>query len=108
MLHNRKCPIKKKTKSKRPLNSNKYKKFKQQVRERDGEACVWCQHEEKTTTDRTNIHHIKPWSSSEDHRYDPGNGCVLCSGHHTVVDQKPDQYEYFLKTLVHERNKNSS
>lgn len=45
-------------------------------------------------------HHIKPWSSHPELRYDPDNGIALCQACHDKIKDREGEYEEgFSKTV---------
>ena len=63
--------------------TKEYQMFVRQVRERDGNACVYpgC----KKRKWGLECHHILPWSKFPMLRYNPTNAVMLCQFHHKKV-----------------------
>lgn len=59
-----------------------YKKFRNDVRNRDGRKCKWnnCGSRKKLA-----VHHILPWAKFPMLRYQVSNGITLCKKHHRIV-----------------------
>lgn len=52
---------------------NEAKSFRSAVLERDGHKCTNC-----GTGERLEVHHVLPWSTHPERRYDASNGLTLC------------------------------
>lgn len=61
-------------------NSPTYKRFRKACLERDGFKCVMCGAEKELC-----VHHMVPFSKSDDLAVDPSNGQTLCKGCHMMV-----------------------
>lgn len=88
---------------KKTLQSNRnyldpvYKKWRRDVKVRDGYKCQWpgC-----LSKSRLEVHHIKTWSSAPALRFHIANGITLCNKCHARIRGKERQYEaFFLKIL---------
>ena len=64
--------------------SYKYRKWREDVLERDGYVCRVCGAKESVM----NVHHILPFSKYPDVRYDVTNGLTLCPGCHKSLHRK--------------------
>lgn len=75
----------------------RYKKWRKDIKERDGYKCQWpfCQSNKKLQA-----HHIKSWSKYPNARFLLNNGITLCQRHHKLVFRKEEQYaSLFLRIL---------
>jgi hypothetical protein len=61
-------------------NSNKAKKWRQTIRNRDNWTCQDCGEQR----DNVEAHHIEEWSSNPSNRYDEDNGVTLCTECHYI------------------------
>ena len=81
----------------RDYNDPIYKRFRNEVRNRDGRKCRWpgCGCKKKL-----NVHHILPWSKFPGLRYAIANGITLCKKHHAVVKGKELDYaQTFIRII---------
>lgn len=60
-----------------------YKKFREEIYERDGSECKRC-----GVKENLHAHHIKPWNDNEELRYEPENWITLCVSCHSIVEPK--------------------
>lgn len=78
-----------------------YKKWRQQVYERDHYQCQWpgCGKNKKL-----NAHHIKTWSAYPALRFCRDNGITLCYQHHKMIKGLEDIYEaVFLRIVANKK-----
>lgn len=78
-----------------------YKKWRQQVYERDHYMCRWpnC-----NTKRKLNAHHIKTWANYPGLRFNVHNGITLCKYHHDLIKGMEEVYAgTFLKILSNDR-----
>jgi len=88
----------------RNYNDHLYKKWRSEVRKRDGGFCQWpgCKASKKLQ-----VHHIKRWSDSIDLRYHIDNGITLCKYHHYSIRGNEQSYEaVFFKIIADKKNDN--
>lgn len=99
-----------KKKSKKTIEKEKHKKWREKVLERDNHKCQIC----KRTEGKLDVHHIIPKQFKE-FKYDVKNGIVLCFRHHKMggfsvhqnalffcaflVEHKRSQCKYLLTKL---------
>jgi hypothetical protein len=81
----------------RDYNDPQYKKFRNEVKNRDNRTCKWpsCRCKKKL-----NIHHILPWAKFPLLRFIVSNGITLCKKHHKVVTGKELQFAPMLAGLI--------
>lgn len=74
-----------------------YKKWRQEVYERDNHQCQWpgC-----NKTKKLNAHHIKTWSAYPSLRFCKANGITLCYTHHKMIKGLEDIYEAVFFRIV--------
>ena len=85
LMHRGKFPWEKTDKQNR--NSQEYKNWRSSVFKRDGFRCQICGQVGGTL----NAHHIKPFVSNEDLRFDIDNGVTLCEACHKKVHKEKDE-----------------
>lgn len=85
-------------KSDRPgLRDSAYSYFRKQVCERDG----WkCKIDNKDCDGRLEVHHILPWRSHKELRYDVNNGITLCHFHHPYKKEEESNLSPYFQELV--------
>lgn len=85
-------------KSDRPgLRDSAYSYFRRQVCERDG----WkCKISNKDCNGRLEVHHILPWRSHKELRYDINNGIALCRFHHPFKKSEETRLSPYFQELV--------
>ena len=74
-----------------------YKKFRQDVRNRDNRCCKWPGCGKRKTLQ---VHHILPWQQYPMFRYEVENGITLCKHHHKEVTGHELTYAKFLSSLI--------
>lgn len=62
----------------RDRDCKEYREWRKKVFERDNYICSFCQSQSK----KLNAHHVKPWKSYPDLRFDISNGITLCESCH--------------------------
>jgi hypothetical protein len=74
-----------------------YKRWRHEVRKRDGYNCAWpgCKHKLKLET-----HHILRWSENLENRFNISNGITLCKYHHTLVKGKEQDYIILFNNIL--------
>jgi predicted restriction endonuclease len=78
-----------------------YKKWRQDVYQRDKHQCRWPNCTKKTGL---NAHHIKTWAHYPGLRFEINNGITLCKQHHKMITGMEDAYEaIFFKILANDR-----
>jgi 5-methylcytosine-specific restriction endonuclease McrA len=84
----------------RNYNDPLYKKWRQEIRKRDGSCCQWpnC-----TARKKLQVHHILPWSGYPGLRYDPNNGITLCKTHHNLIKNDETTYASFFMRLLYNK-----
>lgn len=93
-VHQRgKCPIKRKTKTKRSdirrfRSSSRWKRLAAIIRDRDDNLCQACLHDDPPTYtgDELEVHHIIPIAESWEDRLSEDNGITLCRNHHELAE----------------------
>lgn len=87
-------------KSDRDYEDPQYKKFRSDVRRRDGYTCQWpgC-----TKTRTIEIHHIRRWTDYPSLRYNVSNGVCLCKFHHSLVKNQEEYFVQFFTNLIYLR-----
>lgn len=81
----------------RDYNDPLYKRFRNQVKNRDRRECKWpgCGCKKKLQ-----VHHILPWAQFPTMRFLVSNGITLCKKHHNIVKGKElDFAQLFLKII---------
>ena len=73
--------------------SAEYQKWKQDVRQRDGDACRVCEVQRNI-----HVHHIKPFKKYPDFAADIDNGITLCGNCHTLFKNKEESTN--LQTII--------
>lgn len=63
--------------------SGEYKAWRRAVLTRDGHSCMAC-----GSLDDIQAHHIQPWATAPDLRFDVANGIALCAPCHREVHRK--------------------
>ena len=81
----------KKKKSKKTIEREKHKEWREKILERDDYKCQIC----KRITGVLNAHHIIPKQFKE-FKYDVQNGICLCFQHHRVGKYSPHQNALFF------------
>lgn len=84
--------------SHRDFLSPEYKKWREDVRARDGRCCQWPGCGSKK---QLQAHHIKTWSKHPLLRFELGNGITLCRRCHDKIKGKEHDYEVFFLKLLH-------
>lgn len=74
-----------------------YKKWRRDVKVRDGYLCQWPRCKSKT---RLEVHHIKTWSENPALRFTVANGITLCNKCHKKIRGKEKEFEYFFLQLL--------
>ncbi len=90
-------PYRKYKKSNRDFNSPHYRKWRDEIKERDNYTCQWpgC-----ASRSQLQVHHIKTWASHPSLRFTVANGITLCRKCHKQVTGKESDFEtFFLKLL---------
>lgn len=77
------------------MSRYEYKVWRFTVFKRDGFACVLC-----GAGGKLHAHHIRPWRSHPELRYDVGNGVTLCEPHHNGIGRREAEYEAQLLAYV--------
>lgn len=67
----------------RMIDRARLKPFRDEVFARDGYMCVWC----STPSGNLNAHHLLPWASNPDKRFDVLNMVTLCRECHITIHQ---------------------
>jgi 5-methylcytosine-specific restriction endonuclease McrA len=62
------------------FGSPQYNAFRDSVLERDGYVCQWC-----GSRKQLQVHHVKPYASHPNLRFDPDNGLTLCVECHNTT-----------------------
>ena len=60
-------------------NDGEYKQWALKVKKRDENTC---QMKSESCSGYNTVHHIKPWATYPESRYEVLNGIILCQGHH--------------------------
>lgn len=63
-------------------HGSQIRQFKKLVFERDGKKCRKC-----GTDERLEVHHVIPWKSDKEKRYNPENGLVYCKSCHLSIEK---------------------
>jgi hypothetical protein len=81
----------------RNYNDPQYKKFRNEVRNRDGKQCKWpgC-----CAKKRLQVHHIMSWAHFPAMRFLTANGITLCRKHHDIVKGKEMQFAQLFINLI--------
>jgi len=90
----------------RDYNDPLYKKWRKDVRARDGQKCRFpgC-----TKRRPLHVHHIIKWASAQGLRYSIQNGITLCKTHHNMVNGKEENFaSLFYGILVNDNRKRHS
>ena len=83
--------------SDRSINDGRYKEWRKIVKNRDG----WkCKISNGDCSDRLEAHHILPWVTYPELRYETNNGITLCHAHHPKKREDEIKLAPFLKSLV--------
>ena len=97
--------IKDRTKLKDPKKSLRWscemKQWRKEVYKRDNYTCLMCGARSKAGTAVVlNCHHIKPFISNPDLRFDINNGATLCESCHKKTYKKEHLYENLLGAII--------
>ena len=86
-----------KTNTDRNWEDPQYKKWRQDVKNRDKRKCRFpgCE-----CTKRLQVHHIKKWSEYPTLRYEITNGITLCAKCHKLVTGNEVYYEEFFRKIL--------
>lgn len=79
--------------SDRQLLRSEFSFLAKEILKRDNYSCIWC----SVTGKRLNIHHLVPWSVSEELRFDKQNLVALCEDCHKTVHNN----NYHLQPNLH-------
>lgn len=82
--------------SKRDYADPLYKKFREDVRNRDR----GCRFPNCSSHKKLQVHHILPWSSHPALRYSIGNGITLCRKHHDMIKGKEVSYAQLFIRII--------
>jgi len=85
------------TRTNRDYDNPIYKKWRDEVKERDNKQCQWpgC-----LSRHRIEVHHIKTWAKHPGLRFVLANGITLCEKCHKSIKGKEHDFEvFFLKVL---------
>lgn len=82
-------------------NDSAYKEWRKKVRDRD----AWkCQISNEACEGKVVAHHILPWSSFPELRYEVNNGITLCRTHHPKTRKDEMQFSPYFQSLVLKAN----
>lgn len=79
--------------SDRQLLRSEFSFLAKEILKRDNYSCLWC----SVTGKRLNVHHLVPWSVSEELRFDKQNLVALCEDCHKTVHNN----NYHLQPNLH-------
>jgi len=77
----------------------RYKKWRADVRKRDGFKCKMCGSNKKLQ-----VHHIKRWADYPTLRFEISNGITLCKLHHKRMWGREDDFVALCMTLISNGN----
>lgn len=86
----------------RDWKSTRYKRFVRAVWQKAGGACESCK-SQCPRNRKSNVHHIKPWDSFPELRYEPSNGQLLCSKCHRHIH--PHEFDEEQRRKISEHSK---
>jgi 5-methylcytosine-specific restriction endonuclease McrA len=75
-----------------------YKDWRKKVKIRDKNQCKWPNCKNKKSLQ---VHHILPWSTYPQLRYDINNGILLCKFHHNYIKNDETSYATFFMRLLY-------
>jgi 5-methylcytosine-specific restriction endonuclease McrA len=93
--------------SKRDYHDPFYAEWRRKVRQRDNGQCQWPGCKERKYQ-KLAIHHIRPWATHVELRYNIDNGITLCNLHHkTTMGNEMHFLNLFIELIrqINERTK---